>query len=228
MPTRSGNTAQATYSYATRRWFSTNQAEHYDEDFVMDTAFYNRTGFTGVWSFSEVSFYPKSTWMQRIHPFYFAKYGQDRIQDGDEDFLHTGIRFNVTRQGFFNFSHGRGHETWQGDEVPHRQRLQLLRQHAGAALAEPVGQLQPRPGDLLRRDRSVPGPLAQLQHRDDGSAEPAPVAESRLHQRPLHAALDRRADLRRQHRQLEDDLSVRQAFPGAVPGAVRQLAEAAC
>ena len=42
------------------------------------------------------------------------KYGRDRIQDGDEDFLHTGIRFNVTRQGFLNFSHGRGHETWQG------------------------------------------------------------------------------------------------------------------
>ena len=91
-----------------------NQVEHYDEDFVMDTAFYNRTGFTGVWSFSEVNFYPKSSWLQRVHPFYFAKYGRDRIQNGDEDFLHTGIRFNVTRQGFLNFSHGRGHESWQG------------------------------------------------------------------------------------------------------------------
>jgi hypothetical protein len=67
-----------------------------------------------VWSFGEVSFYPKSTWLQRIHPFYFVKYAKDRIQDGDEDYLHAGIRFNVTRQGFFNFSHGRGHETWQG------------------------------------------------------------------------------------------------------------------
>jgi hypothetical protein len=110
----SGNTAQATYTFATRRWYSTNQVEHYDKNFVMDTAFYNRTGFTGAWSFSEVSFYPKSSVIQRIHPFYFAKYARDRIQDGDEDFLHTGIRFNVTRQGFFNFSHGRGHESWIG------------------------------------------------------------------------------------------------------------------
>jgi Domain of unknown function (DUF5916)/Carbohydrate family 9 binding domain-like len=110
----SGNTAQATYTYATRRWYSTNQVEHYDEDFLMETAFYNRTGFTGAWSFSEVSFYPKSSWIQRIHPFYFAKWGRDRIQDGDEDFIHTGIRFNVTRQGFFNVSHGRGHESWLG------------------------------------------------------------------------------------------------------------------
>ncbi len=113
-PDLSGNTAQATYQFATRRWYSQNQFEHYDQDFVMDTAFYNRTGFTGVWSFSEVSFYPKSSWMQRIHPFYFAKFARDRIEGGDEDFLHTGIRFNITRQGFLNFSHGRGHETWQG------------------------------------------------------------------------------------------------------------------
>jgi hypothetical protein len=52
--------------------------------------------------------------MQRIHPFYFAKYGRDRVQNGDEDYLHTGVRFNVTRQGFLNFSHGRGHESWKG------------------------------------------------------------------------------------------------------------------
>ena len=109
-----GNTAQASYTYATRRWFMTNQVEHYDEDFEMDTAFLNRTGFTGAWSFGEVSFYPKSNWMQRVHPFYFTQYGRDRIQGGDYDFLHTGIRFNVTRQGFLNFSHGRGHETWLG------------------------------------------------------------------------------------------------------------------
>jgi hypothetical protein len=113
---RGGNTAQASYTFATRRWFSTNQVEHYDEDFVMETAFYNRTGFTSAWSFSEVNFYPKSSWLQRVHPFYFAKYGRDRIQDGDEDFLQAGLRFNVTRQGFFNISHGRGHESWKGTQ----------------------------------------------------------------------------------------------------------------
>lgn len=111
-----GNSGQASYTFATRRWYLTNQVEHYDEDFTMDTAFINRTGFTGAWSFGEVSFYPKSTWLQRIHPFYFTQYGRDRIQDGNYDFLHAGIRFNVTRQGFLNFSHGRGHEAWQGTE----------------------------------------------------------------------------------------------------------------
>ena len=113
---RSGRAAQATYSYETRRWVSITQAEHYAKDFVMDTAFYNRTGFTGVWQFTDLSFYPKSTWLQRLHPWYFAKIGKDRIQDGNEDFLHTGIRLNVTRQGFLNLSHGRGHEAWMGTQ----------------------------------------------------------------------------------------------------------------
>jgi hypothetical protein len=111
---RTGNSAQATYTFATRRWFSLNQVEHYDENFAMETAFYNRTGFTSAWTFSEVNFYPESSWLQRIHPFVFAKYGKDRIQRGDEDFINTGVRFNVTRQGFFNFSHSRGHEAWRG------------------------------------------------------------------------------------------------------------------
>lgn len=115
-PTESGNMAQASYSYSTRRFVSENQVEHYDRDFAMDTAFYNRTGFTSVWSFSALNFYPKSTWMQRVFPFYFAKFGRDRIQGGDEDFIQAGIRFNVTRQGFFNFAHGRGHETWMGNK----------------------------------------------------------------------------------------------------------------
>jgi hypothetical protein len=111
-----GSSAQASYTFATRRWFTTNQVEHYDEDFAMDTAFINRTGFTGAWSFGEVSFYPQSTWLRKVHPFYFMQYGRDRIQDGTYDFLHTGIRFSVTRQGFLNFSHGRGHEAWQGKQ----------------------------------------------------------------------------------------------------------------
>ena len=110
----SGNAAQASYNYETRRVTLAGQVEHYGEDFVMDTAFYNRAGFSGAWSFGDVSFYPTSKWLQRIHPFYFAKYGEDRIQNGSEDFFHTGIRLNITRQGFFNFSHGRGHESWQG------------------------------------------------------------------------------------------------------------------
>src|SRR5215470_8046621 len=56
--------SQVSYSYNTRRFSWGNQIEHYGRDFQMDTAFYNRTGFTSGWSFGEVNFYPREgTWL---------------------------------------------------------------------------------------------------------------------------------------------------------------------
>ena len=51
--------SQISYSYNTRRISWANQVEHYGRDFQMDTAFYNRTGFTSGWSYGEVNIYPK-------------------------------------------------------------------------------------------------------------------------------------------------------------------------
>jgi hypothetical protein len=113
----SGVSAQATYGYNTRKVNFIVQGEHYDRDFEMDTAFYNRTGFTAAWTYGEYSFYPKSGtnfWLQRVFPFFFGKAGRDRVQGGDEDFIHTGIRFNTTRQGFISIGYMNGHETWRG------------------------------------------------------------------------------------------------------------------
>jgi hypothetical protein len=114
----SGMMAQATYGYETRTVSSVTQAEHYDPDFEMDTAFYNRTGFTSVWNYTEYSFFPKrggnDFWLRRVFPFFFGKAGHDRIQGGNEDLIHTGIRFNTTRQGFISVGYIHGHETWRG------------------------------------------------------------------------------------------------------------------
>jgi len=112
-----GVAGQVSYSYETRRFNSSNQLEHYDRDFQMDTAFYNRTGFTAGWSFGEVNFYPKEGtdfWLRRVHPYYFAKLGHDEVQDGNEAFVLTGIRFNFTRQGNFDISRSQGREPWIG------------------------------------------------------------------------------------------------------------------
>ena len=112
-----GAGAQVSYSYQTRRFSWANQVEHYGRQFQMDTAFYNRTGFTSGWSFGEVNFYPKegsNFWLQRVHPFYWTKLGRDEVQNGNEDFLNTGIRFNFTRQGYAEISHTQGHEPWIG------------------------------------------------------------------------------------------------------------------
>jgi len=107
--------SQISYSYNTRRISWSNQVEHYGRDFQMDTAFYNRTGFTSGWSNGEVNIYPKEGgWLQRVRPFYWTKRGRDQVQDGNEEFVNTGVRFHFTRQGFLNISHGWGREPWIG------------------------------------------------------------------------------------------------------------------
>lgn len=112
-----GTASQFSYGYETRRVQHGVQLEHYDRDFQMDTAFYNRTGFTSVFSYNEVNFYPrggKGFWLQRVSPFLFAKRGHDDVQDGNEYFVNTGIRLSFTRQAAFEIATSRGEEAWQG------------------------------------------------------------------------------------------------------------------
>ena len=124
-----GTASQLSYNYETRRFSWQNQFEHYGRAFQMDTAFYNRPGLTSGWSSGELNFYPReggNFWLQRVHPFYWAKRGHDELQDGNEDFLNLGIRFNTTRQGYFEVAHERGHEPWLGRRFESGQRLHLV------------------------------------------------------------------------------------------------------
>jgi uncharacterized protein DUF5916/cellulose/xylan binding protein with CBM9 domain len=112
-----GTAAQLSYNYETRRFTFLNQVEHFDRGFQMDTAFYNRTGFTSAWSFGEVNFYPGesgNSWLQRVHPFYWTRRGHDELEDGNEAILNTGVRLNFTRQGYMEISHSDGREPWRG------------------------------------------------------------------------------------------------------------------
>ena len=188
----------------------------------MDTAFYNRTGFTGAWSFSEVNFYPKSA-LAPAHPPVLFREVRPRSHPGRRrGLLHTGIRFNVTRQGFFNFSHGRGHESWLGT-VQGRHDFLFFGSMQVMRWLNLGGELWRRPGDLLRRSRSVPGPHATF--GIGGTFQPNQhLSESLEFSRVRFWRPATGEDLRRQHRQFADDVSVRQAFPGAVAAAVRQLA----
>ena len=221
-----GNAAQLTYQFETRRFEATVQAEHYDRDFQMDTAFYFRTGFTGAWGYSQVNFYPRSGqnfWLQRISPFVFAKAGRDRIQDGDENFFNTGLRFNFTRQGNFNIEVVARQGGVARPGIQDRQRRFRVRQHASGAVAEPVRRRRHRARHLLRRCRSVPGAIAVQLLRLDVSAEPAHHAECRRQRQPARSRVNRRARSTTSRSQLEDDVSVRQALPGSLHRALRQL-----
>lgn len=114
---RSGVGSQLTYSYNTRRYTVSGQAEHYGRDFEMATAFINRVGVTRGWQYQEIQFYPDASrhaWLKRVAPFVWVNGANDRVQGGTEHFVLPGIRFNFTRQGYLRLDLGRGRETFAG------------------------------------------------------------------------------------------------------------------
>ena len=112
-----GTAEQVYYSFSDRKYAFSTQIEHYDNNFQMDTAFYNRTGFTSGWGYGELNFYPKnanSSALKRVSLFTWNKYGRDQIQNGNERFSLIGVRLNFTRQGFLRVDQGWGREPWVG------------------------------------------------------------------------------------------------------------------
>ena len=108
-----------TAGMSSRRYDLSGQVEHYDRDFQMDSAFYNRTGFTSGWGFGAYSFYPSAkgrfAFVKRVVPFVFWQGGQDRVQHGSDVLTVPGIRIHMARQGFFRADYVGGHEPWVGN-----------------------------------------------------------------------------------------------------------------
>ena len=103
---------------SSRRFDALGQFEHYDRGFQMDSAFYNRTGFTSGWGFGALSFYPSSkgryAWVKRVVPFVFTQGGMDRVQEGTDFLTVSGVRVHMSRQGFLRADYVGGHEPWVG------------------------------------------------------------------------------------------------------------------
>jgi hypothetical protein len=114
---RQGGAGHASYWYNTKQWTFAATGEHYERDFEMDTAFYNRTGHTGGWIYTDYNFYPdkkKYPAIRRIVPRFFGTATRDRVQRGDEWLALTGIRMHFTRQGFLLVDQFFGEEVFAG------------------------------------------------------------------------------------------------------------------
>jgi hypothetical protein len=112
----SGLAGQVFYAYDTKRWTFVSQAEHYDRDFRMDTAFLNQTGITTDWTWAQLSLYPdekKHPWFKRFSPFVFTRVGRDLVQGGDVLFGLFGVQATFTRQLFVRIDAGWGQEPWR-------------------------------------------------------------------------------------------------------------------
>ena len=223
----SGNAAQLTYEFETRRFQTIVQAEHYDRDFQMDTAFYFRTGFTGAWTYNQVNFYPrggKNFWLQRDQP---VRVCEDRPRPR----FRTATRVSSTpasasisrARATSNIATSRGKEAWRGREFDvgsdifmfaSMQAVRWLNVFGGGGIGPGIyyDEVDPFQGrSLFSFFGFTFQPNQHITQSVEGNVS------------WLDARVNRRAHLRRRRRQLEDDLSVRQALPGALPGAVRQL-----
>jgi hypothetical protein len=112
-----GTAEQVSYFFSDRKYAFGTQIEHYGNGFQMDTAFYNRSGFTSGWGYGELNFYPKNpakSALKRWNLFTWNKYGRDQVQDGNERFSLVGLRLNFTRQGFLRIDRAWGREPWAG------------------------------------------------------------------------------------------------------------------
>jgi hypothetical protein len=117
----SGGAGHVSYSYDTRRLAVAAFAEHYADEFRMDTAFYNQPALTGGWVYSNVNFYPDKTrygWLRRVSPFVFVQGADDRVAGADLFLFLPGIRMNFSRQGSFRIDRFFGHEPWAGQTFP--------------------------------------------------------------------------------------------------------------
>ena len=222
----SGVGLQAKYSFDSKRVGLSAQVEHYDEAFVMDTAFLNRVGITNGWGFVEYSFYPdkdKHSWIRRITPFTFFQGGRDRVQDGDEYISVNGLRLNFTRQGFFRVDKSFGREAWMGREFENGRwrmfgNVQLFR------WLRPYGNLNW--GHAVYYDEIDPFQGWSMTTSAGALFQPNGRFSEDVELRPhgLRSPGDRRARLHGQHRQYADDLSVQQGVRAARDRAVREPA----
>ena len=109
-----GGAGHVTYTFDTRRYFASTLFEHYDEGFHMDTAFYNRTGFSSAFLFSEVNFYPekaKRIGLIRIHPLVVARKVTTRCKEEASNSLWSEVPSTSAARVSFAFSTARDTST---------------------------------------------------------------------------------------------------------------------
>jgi hypothetical protein len=115
--TRSGTSYSALYQYFDKPLGVMAQIENMDEDFRMDTAFYERGGIRRVTGYFGPQFYPQGerwSWLKRINPFLWGFHIHDHATGEDDVFGLVSLRFDFTRQGYLRLDYRRHREHWEG------------------------------------------------------------------------------------------------------------------
>lgn len=103
------------YSFSDKPLTAELGYEHFDENFRMDTAFYNRVGFTNAIVYIGPKFYPDPesiSWLKKINPYVSCNYLHDTIT-GQDDYLYMmAFLIEFTSQGYVRFGSKTYQEYW--------------------------------------------------------------------------------------------------------------------
>jgi hypothetical protein len=112
---QSGQLLTLVYEYFSKSMGVFSAFESYGQNFRMDTAFYNRTGFNKTTLYLGPMFTPKSkklNWVKRINPFFFGFFLHDLSTNMDDSLILFALRFNFIKQGYFRMDYMWDSESW--------------------------------------------------------------------------------------------------------------------
>lgn len=117
-----GGALTLVYQYNTKAFAAWGVFEDFSKDFHMDTAFYNRTGFTdGVGSISYKLFPDpeKIDWLKKITFAVSGTYLHDKVTEMNDSYVQINARLDFLKQAYFCTCYHFYTENWAGTAFDH-------------------------------------------------------------------------------------------------------------
>jgi hypothetical protein len=102
------------YEYSTRKWVVNLGYQDVSRNFQVDTGFLTRTGVRRIGAFAMYQVYPKSSFVQKIEPFYWSYHLYDTIYNMWETMNFFVLRFYLPRTTQVRFEGILGNEVYAG------------------------------------------------------------------------------------------------------------------
>ncbi len=121
---RKGAAASLLYQYGQKPLDLFFMLEYMDQDFKMESAFYQRTGISKVTAYIGPKFYPQGkglSWLKSFNPFVYSFVIHDQQTGGDDILFFPSLRFFLARQSWIRFDFRYLTENWAGRDFNQRE-----------------------------------------------------------------------------------------------------------
>jgi hypothetical protein len=112
--TFNGHALSLYYNYGTRSVYAELSGQDISKYFQVDSGFITRTGISRLAPFFMYMFYPKSSFFQRIEPFYWGEHIYDKFYGTFETYNVFALRFWLPRSSMFRVDGLLGNEAYVG------------------------------------------------------------------------------------------------------------------